>query len=113
MDPLIDGGIIDDNYASGIPTTDSTQVKILTCPVNGPRPIQEFHFGGEVRDMPAPHDASDDQWAEYVFNRHGEPAVRREWWYHTPSGTWLIAERNNCTDEVLRTYLFDAEAEHG
>lgn len=63
--------------------------------------------------MPTPHDASDDQWAEYVFNRHGEPAVRREWWYHTPSGTWLIAERNNCTDEVLRTYLFDAEAEHG
>ena len=23
-------------------------MKIIICPINGPRPIQEFHFGGEM-----------------------------------------------------------------
>ena len=25
-------------------------MKIIRCPINGPRPLQEFHFGGEVRE---------------------------------------------------------------
>ncbi len=82
-------------------------MKIMPCPINGPRPIQEFQFGGELRDMPDPQQASDDQWADYIFNRTGEPGVKREWWYHVPSGTWFIAERDNVTDTILRTYLYD------
>ena len=86
-------------------------MKILTCPINGPRPLQEFQFGGEFREMPDPDSASDEQWADYVFNRNGEPNVKREWWYHIASGTWFLAERNNVTDEIVRTYLFNgAEA---
>ena len=81
-------------------------MKIMPCPLNGPRPIQEFQYGGELRDMPDPLQASDDQWADYVFNRSGEPGVKPEWWYHVPSGTWFIAERDNVTDEILRTYLY-------
>jgi len=49
-------------------------MKIIPCPINGPRPVQEFHFGGELRDMPDPGGATDEQWADYVFNRQGEPA---------------------------------------
>jgi sarcosine oxidase subunit delta len=82
-------------------------VKIIHCPINGPRPAQEFSFGGEVRTMPEPSAASDEEWADYVFNRAGEPGVKREWWYHIPSGTWFVAERDNRTDTFLRTYLFD------
>ncbi len=81
-------------------------MKIMPCPINGPRPIQEFQFGGELRDMPDPQQASDDQWADYIFNRTGEPGVKREWWYHVPSGTWFVAERDNVTDTILRTYLY-------
>jgi sarcosine oxidase subunit delta len=83
-------------------------MKILTCPVNGPRPLSEFVYGGEVRAMP---DASvgDAEWADYVFNRAGEPGVRREWWYHVASGTWFVAERDDLNDEFVRTYLYDAE----
>ena len=84
-------------------------MKIITCPINGPRPLQEFHFGGEVRTMPDATAATDAEWANYVFNRSGEPGVKREWWYHVPSGTWFIAERDNRTDEFLRTYLYAAE----
>lgn len=81
-------------------------MKILTCPLNGPRPIQEFAFGGEVRPMPDPAQATDDAWADYVFNRAGEPAVKQEWWFHIASGTWFIAERDNVTDEIVRTFLW-------
>ncbi len=80
-------------------------MKIIPCPVNGPRPAQEFAFGGEVRSMPDPNKATDAEWGDYVFNRNGEPGVKREWWYHLASGAWFIAERDNTTDTIIRTYL--------
>ena len=80
-------------------------MKILHCPVNGPRPIQEFHYGGELRPMPDPAALTDREWAAHVFDRRGAPGVKTEWWYHVPSGTWLLAERDTATDRVLRTYL--------
>jgi len=83
-------------------------MKILRCPINGPRPIQEFQFGGEVREMPDPEKTSDEAWAGYVFQRSGEPGVKREWWHHIASGTWFIAERDNTTDHIIRTYLYEA-----
>ncbi len=88
-------------------------MKILHCPINGPRPLQEFHFGGELRAMPDPVAVTDEEWADYVFHRSGEPGVKREWWYHVPSGTWFVAERHNQTDEILRTYLYSAEIVDG
>ena len=86
-------------------------MKIIHCPINGPRPAQEFQFGGEFREMPEPKQADDEAWADYVFNRRGEPAVKREWWYHAASGVWFIAERNNHTDEFVRTYLYGQESQ--
>ena len=86
-------------------------MKILTCPINGPRPLQEFSFGGEVRPMPDVATTSDKQWADYVFNRAGEPGVKKEWWYHIASGTWFIAERDTLKDEIIRTYLYDDSQE--
>ena len=88
-------------------------MKIIECPMNGPRPLQEFHFGGEIRNMPDAGAVGDGQWADYVFNRRGEPGVKCEWWYHVPSGTWFIAERDNRTDEFLRTFLYGAEHSNG
>jgi len=81
-------------------------MKIMTCPINGPRPVSEFAYAGELREMPDPAVATDVQWAEYVFNRNGVSGVKREWWCHTPSGVWFIAERDTAADAVLRTYLF-------
>ena len=50
-------------------------MKLIPCPVNGLRPAQEFLFGGEVREMPDPAACSDAEWADYVFNRSGEPVA--------------------------------------
>lgn len=81
-------------------------MKLLTCPINGPRPIFEFAYWGEVRSMPPPEEVSDAQWGDYVFNRNGSPGIKKEWWCHTPSGVWFIVERDTTNDKVLRTYLF-------
>ena len=84
-------------------------MKIIECPINGPRPLQEFHFGGEFRSAPDDAGSTDEEWTDYLFNRNGEPGVKKEWWYHIASGTWFIAERDNVTDEFLRTYLYEPE----
>ncbi|MCE2969018.1 MAG: sarcosine oxidase subunit delta [Burkholderiales bacterium] len=80
-------------------------MKLLACPINGLRPVAEFAYGGEVRAEPAGA-VVDAQWADYVFNRNGAAGVKREWWYHVPSGTWFVAERDTARDVVLRTYLW-------
>jgi sarcosine oxidase subunit delta len=84
-------------------------MKITICPINGARPISEFLCGGEVRPIPDPNAVDDATWAGYLFDRNGEPGIKREWWCHLPSNTWFIAERDTLTDEVLRTYLYGEE----
>lgn len=79
-------------------------MKIIECPLNGPRNISEFVYGGEVKRMPDMWACSDRQWAEYVFYDNNGTGVVREWWLHGPSGYWFIAERHRASDEVLRTY---------
>ena len=86
-------------------------MKLLRCPINGLRPLSEFVFGGEVRSMPDAAACSDAEWADYVFNRRGEPGLRKEWWYHSASGTWFIAERDNLKDEFVQTYLLGRKSE--
>jgi sarcosine oxidase, subunit delta len=85
-------------------------MKVMTCPINGTRPISEFVYGGEVRLMPDPQSVDDVAWADYIFNRNGVAGVKQEWWCHTPSNTWFLIDRNTVTDEILRTYLFSEEA---
>ena len=87
-------------------------MKIIHCPINGPRPAQEFHYGGELREMPDPQTTDDATWSDYVFNRNGAPGTKTEWWYHMPSGTWFLAERNNQTDEFIRTWLYSPETQN-
>jgi len=87
-------------------------VKLMRCPINGWRPIQEFSYGGSLRSMPPPQESSDQQWADYVFHRSGAAAVKKEWWCHLASGVWFIAERNTFTDKILRTYLFQENSNH-
>ena len=69
----------------------------------------EFVCGGEVRAMPDPDTCSDAEWTAYLFNRNSVPGVKREWWCHTPSGYWFIAERDTARDEFLKTYLMRAQ----
>ena len=76
----------------------------MHCPLNGPRNISEFTYGGEVRAMPDPANCSVEQWVDYIFLSDNAAGVVREWWLHNATSYWFIAERNTVTDEILRTY---------
>ena len=79
-------------------------MKILNCPLNGPRNISEFVWGGEVKEMPDAGRCHDRDWADYVFIENNVAGVVREWWCHVPTSFWFIAERNTVTEEIIRTY---------
>ena len=79
-------------------------MKIINCPLNGPRNASEFIWGGEVKDMPDPDSADAAAWADYVFLQENQAGVVREWWCHVPTAFWFIAERDTRTDEILRAY---------
>jgi sarcosine oxidase subunit delta len=79
-------------------------MKIMNCPLNGPRNISEFVWGGEVKEMPAGAEVSPRDWADYVFIENNAAGVVREWWCHLPTSFWFIAERNTVTEEIIRTY---------
>ncbi|MBC6440753.1 MAG: sarcosine oxidase subunit delta [Rhodospirillales bacterium] len=78
-------------------------MKIMPCPLNGPRNISEFAYGGEVSDLPAP-DCDNETWIDYVYLENNLAGIVREWWYHTPTAFWFIAERDTRSDEILKTY---------
>jgi sarcosine oxidase, subunit delta len=82
----------------------AASMKILNCPLNGPRNISEFVWGGEVKPMPDPGAGSDRDWGAFVFLENNTAGVVREWWCHVPTSFWFIAERNTLTDEIIRTY---------
>jgi len=79
-------------------------MKIMNCPLNGPRNISEFVWGGEVKEMPTGPEVSPRDWAGYVFIENNIAGVVREWWCHVPTSFWFIAERNTVSDEIIRTY---------
>ena len=82
-------------------------MKIMPCPLNGPRNVQEFICAGPVEPHPDPNRCSDDEWTEYVWMEENVAGVVREWWCHAATSYWFIAERNTVTDEILATYPAD------
>ncbi len=79
-------------------------MKQLLCPLNGLRNIQEFTHGGEVIVQPDPNSCSDGEWADFIFMEENKAGVVKEWWCHTATAYWFIADRDTVKDEILRTY---------
>jgi sarcosine oxidase, subunit delta len=82
-------------------------MKILTCPLNGPRNISEFVWSGEVKRVPDPAAATDAEWTGYLFLEENVAGEIYEWWLHGPTNYWFIARRNTVTDEILETMTVD------
>lgn len=79
-------------------------MKILTCPMNGPRNINEFQYFGPLKAEPNPDETSDRDWARHLFRADNSPGVIIEWWRHVPSNYFFLAERHTTTNQVLRTF---------
>ncbi len=78
-------------------------MKLLNCPLNGPRNISEFVYLGEVKASPPPA-APASEWADYVFMETNPAGRTREWWCHVATNSVFIVERDTRTDEILDTY---------
>jgi sarcosine oxidase subunit delta len=83
-------------------------MKIMTCPMNGPRNISEFTCFGPVHEPVEMETVSDAGWAHYLFHHDNRAGIIREWWRHTPSNYFFIAERHTVTDEIVATYAANA-----
>jgi sarcosine oxidase, subunit delta len=83
-------------------------MKIMHCPLNGPRNIAEFVCAGEVREVPDPATCSDAAWADHVFMHANLAGEVVEWWLHVPSAFWFIARRDTRTDDILETMTVPA-----
>ena len=79
-------------------------MKLLHCPMNGPRNISEFQYLGPVRTAPEPDRTSDADWAAYLFSVPNDRGFQLEYWRHTPSNYVFLAERHIGTGEVRRTF---------
>ncbi|HSR71995.1 MAG TPA: sarcosine oxidase subunit delta [Kiloniellales bacterium] len=82
-------------------------MKIMPCPLNGPRNMSEFAYLGEVVAMPDPNASDDVAWADHIWLSDNAAGVVHEWWCHVPTSYCFIAERDTVTDEILRTYPAD------
>ena len=79
-------------------------MKQIRCPLNGLRNVAEFVYGGEFRPMHDPASSDSREWAEYVFFPDNVAGVVLEWWCHTATAYWFLAERDTRSDEILRTF---------
>jgi heterotetrameric sarcosine oxidase delta subunit len=74
----------------------------LDCPRCGRRPLEEFAFGGEVRDVPdsiSDPDARDYDEVWIFENPDGETTER---WFHAHGcRRWLTIRRDTRVDQVL------------
>ena len=82
-------------------------MKIMNCPLNGPRNISEFVCGREVKETPDPATCSDEAWAAHLFLENNVAGEVVEWWLHAPTSYWFIVRRNTITEEIIQTYSVD------
>ena len=82
---------------------------LLSCPNCGPRRVDEFRYGGELRPRPQGEPSTRD-WAAYLYERTNIAGVQDEWWYHRQGcKRWFTASRDTTTNTVLATAWFSPE----
>lgn len=73
---------------------------LVPCPTCGERPYTEFVFGGELRDISAPDEASD---FARVYLRENTAAVQQERWFHELGcHRWVTVRRDTSANRVER-----------
>ncbi len=77
----------------------------LQCPYCGVRDEVEFVFGGESHIARPPAEASDREWAEYLFFRTNPRGIHYERWLHARGcRRWFNVARDTVTHRILAVY---------
>jgi sarcosine oxidase subunit delta len=80
---------------------------LIPCPWCGPRPENEFHYGGEahVTRPVDPSTISDAEWATFLYNRTNPRGIHTERWRHLHGcGRFFNCIRDTIADRILSTY---------
>ena len=86
---------------------------IIDCPHCGPRPQQEFAYGGQAQISYAadPEALTDEQWAEYLFYRDNPDGTFAERWVHSAGcRKWFDTHRDTTTYRFITTSTKEARA---
>ena len=80
-------------------------MQFIHCPFCGLRSEVEFSWGGESHIARPESHVSDDEWADYLFNRNNTAGAYAERWCHySGCGKWFNMLRDTETNEVLAVY---------
>ena len=80
---------------------------LIPCPWCGGRPEIEFRHGGQahVTRPVDPQLASDQEWADFLYNRANAKGVHAERWRHLYGcGRFFNCVRDTVTDRIVATY---------
>ena len=84
---------------------------LLSCPNCGLRRVDEFRFGGELRQAPE-GETDPRRWSAYLYDRANLAGPQREWWYHRQGcERWFVALRDTTTNAVMETAWFSPRKE--
>jgi sarcosine oxidase subunit delta len=79
---------------------------LIPCPWCGPRPENEFRYGGEAH-IARPRDPSavgDAAWAAYLYMRSNRRGPHAERWRHIHGcGRFVNCMRDTVTDRIIST----------
>ena len=80
---------------------------LITCPFCGPRPENEFRYGGEahIARPTQPADLDDAAWADFLYMRANPKGMLAERWRHIHGcGRFFNAARDTVSDRFLASY---------
>ncbi len=79
----------------------------IPCPFCGIRDQVEFQFGGEghIVRPEQPDQASNAEWADYLFYRENPRGIHYERWVHSYGcRQWFNLARDTVTHEIVEVY---------
>jgi sarcosine oxidase subunit delta len=77
---------------------------LIPCPWCGPRPENEFRYGGQahIARPPDPAKVGDMAWAEFLYMRANPKGVHNERWCHAHGcGRFFTCVRDTVTDRIV------------
>ena len=80
---------------------------LIACPWCGPRPENEFRYGGEahIARPPDPASVDDAAWADFLYMRSNPKGMHAERWRHVHGcGRFFNCVRDTVSDRISATY---------
>ena len=80
---------------------------LIACPCCGPRPENEFRYGGEahIARPSSSSDLDDAAWAEFLYFRSNPKGLHAERWRHIHGcARFFNCLRDTVSDKIVATY---------